>query len=393
VSDEFITRYQAVSHEDLWRQLKAGNPEQVDKLAAVWKSLHDTAHSLATSLDQDLGRLTAGWASSSGTEYQRRLHLITSYSETMAEEFTSLQRGLSLMSGPLRTAQKHAEDPAATDNNDKAIQDAVIGTVILGPAGGVLGGFFGHSQDEQEKEKAHQRMVQVVATLAAEYSTTRSSNWSAEVPLPPPDLPGTVTDTGPGARSGPTVTTPGSVGGTHFAVATQRGIDNPSSVAHGPTNGTGEGETDDTAIVGPDGKPLDGTVPTSTTLAGTGTLLGAAGLVGAGGLAGALYGAGGATPATGAFAGPGGYPMGGAAGAGGRGLGPGSTLAADEVAGRQAGGPLGTGRGQTGAGTGRGNGMEDEPDEHMTWLTEDDMVWGAEEGASPPVLGAPRTAE
>jgi uncharacterized protein YukE len=95
VSDEFIARYQGVSHEDLWHQLKAGDPDQVDRLAAAWKSLHDTAHSLATSLSQDLDRLTAGWVSSSGTEYQRRVHLIAGYSQTMAEEFTGLQQGLS----------------------------------------------------------------------------------------------------------------------------------------------------------------------------------------------------------------------------------------------------------------------------------------------------------
>jgi hypothetical protein len=45
---------------------------------------------------------------------------------------------------------------------------------------------------------------------------------------------------------------------------------------------------------------------------------------------------------------------------------------------------------QGAAGTARGEG-EDESDDRMTWLTEDDMVWGAEQ--APPSLLGERRAE
>src|SRR5215831_13024617 len=94
VPDEYITRYQAYSHEQLWKDLKAGDPNQVDTLAAAWKSLHDTASGLASSLTHDLDKLTAGWSSSSGTEYQRRVGLIASFSSVMANEFDNTYQGL-----------------------------------------------------------------------------------------------------------------------------------------------------------------------------------------------------------------------------------------------------------------------------------------------------------
>jgi hypothetical protein len=57
------------------------------------------------------------------------------------------------------------------------------------------------------------------------------------------------------------------------------------------------------------------------------------------------------------------------------------------------GGRAATGLGRTGSGADAhaagsgGRGQEDEPDEHLTWLTEDDMVWGGDEPAAPSVLG------
>src|SRR5947207_4470227 len=146
----------------------------------------------------------------------------------MADEFDTLYQGLSQMPGPLRTAQKQAEDPAATDDNDNMIKDAAIGFAIAGPAGGVVGGLFGHDQDEEEKEKAPQRMVQLVANLAADYVIARGGTWSPQAPVAPTDMPGDSTRDGRyTASGGPQVGSPGSVGGTHGAVATTSTVDDP----------------------------------------------------------------------------------------------------------------------------------------------------------------------
>jgi hypothetical protein len=376
VSDEYVARYEGLSHQQLWTQLKAGDPGQVDALAAAWKSLHDTADSMATTLDGDLTKLTAGWSSTSGTEYQRRLGLISQFSTSMAGEFSALNQHLTLMAGDLRTAQQHAEDPAAADNNDQMIQDAAIGFAVAGPVGGVLGGLFGHSQDQQEQEKARQRMVQLVAGLAGDYALTTQSWFDAGVPIPN-DLPG---DNTPGGRytaqSGPGAGGVGTVGGLGGgAIPPPRTVTDPKSLAQGPTSGSGTGQNGD-APVGPDGKPID----PATELAGAGELAGV-GLLGLGGVTASVLGATGGSGLGGAF-GPGGGLAGAPGPAAGSGIG---------GAGGSAGEPTSvantrlTGR-QGAAGTGRGGVGEDEPDERMTWLTEDDMVWGAEQ-APPSVLG------
>lgn len=385
--NEYVARYEGLSHEELWKQLKAGDPNQIDTLAAAWKSLHDTADGLATSLNQDLAKLSAGWSSPSGTEYQRRLGLVSSFSSNLATEFTGIQQGLTLMSGPLRTAQKQAEDPAAADNNNNLVKDAIIGTAIAGPVGGIVGGFFGHSQDEAEKEKARQRMVQLVAGLAADYQVSKESSWSPEAPVPPTDLPGDGTTTSRfNAQSGPSVNSPGGVNGTHDSFTTQRTVSDPSKVSQGPGDGAGSAN-DGSTVLGPDGQPIDPV----TSLAGAGGGLSGAGALGAGalgvgGLAASLFGAGGAGANLGA---PGaatasGYPLGSAAGA--TGGGPGSPLGESTTPGRDPRSAAGSRLAGRQSASGTGYGEEDEPDERLTWLTEDDMVWGTESGA-PSVLG------
>jgi uncharacterized protein YukE len=382
VSDEYVARYQGLSHQQLWTQLKSGDPGQVDTLAAAWKSLHDTADSLANTLTSDLAKLTTGWNSSSGSEYQRRLGLISDFSTTMAGEFSTLHQNLTIMASELRTAQKQAEDPAATDNNDNLVKDAAIGFAVAGPVGGVVGGFFGHDQDEQEKEKARQRMVQLVAGLAADYVVTTGGEWDQSVPIPD-DLPGEDTTGGTYTpRSGPGGTGVGSVGGLNSGTPIYRTVDDPSRPSQGPTSGSG---APGDSTLGPDGKPID----PATGLAGADELAGA-GLLGVGGLAASVLGAsgGGLGPSgLGTAFGPGGglagaTGPGNASGLGGSAGGAGEphSAAGSRLAGRQA-----------ASGSGRGEGGDDEPDERMTWLTEDDMVWGAE--AAPPSLLGERPAE
>ena len=117
-----------------------------------------------------------------------------------------VSRGLTLMSGELRTAHKQAESPAETDDHDQALSGAAKGAVF-GAAGHLVGGLLGHQQDKAEQEKAHQRMVNVVAELAAGYDL---SAYGRVVPPPPPhpDIPGTTTRDSTPPRSGPGASTP-----------------------------------------------------------------------------------------------------------------------------------------------------------------------------------------
>jgi hypothetical protein len=67
---------------------------------------------------------------------------------------------------------------------------------------------------------------------------------------------------------------------------------------------------------------------------------------------------------------------------------PRSGVGADSVLGREGENIAGRGMGNTGRpmGTAANRGQNEEPDEHSTWLTEDNMDWGGEE-AAPPILG------
>ncbi len=389
MSDEFVNRYSGLSHEQLWTQLKAGDPGQIDTLATKWKSLHDTADSLANALNTDLGKLTAGWSSSSGTEYQRRLSLVSSYSTTMSGEFSDMQHHLTMMAGDLRKAQKQAEDPANTDNNNGMITDAAVGFAVAGPVGGLVGGLFGHHEDQVEKEKARQRMIQLVAGLAAEYSVTTDAKWSQIAPLPPTDLPGdNTTSSRYTPKAGPGVNTPGGVSATSLAIAGHTTAAGPKTPSQVPATGNANGEGQDgEATIGPDGNPID----TSSGLAGAGELAGA-GLLGLGGLGTAFASAGGSAGMLGLGYGSGSglaganSPASGLAGANGSGSGSGLASGSGEAGGRSVTGNQVTGRQGKAAGSGRGDGTGDEEDERMTWLTEDDMVWGAED-APPSVLG------
>src|SRR5581483_8514845 len=179
-------------------------------------TLRDTLGGLHDSLRTDLAGLAKGWSSDSGTEYQRRLGLIGSFTSALHLDLDSVHTTLTSWAGLLREAKKHAEDPADTDGNGNAMKDAAIGAAAgssLGPpgmvAGGVIGGFMGHNQDEEERKKAHDRMITLVSLLAANYVTTdRMPDTAAQAD---PDIPVGSTD-------------PLNFGGVHHSTQTPAGV-------------------------------------------------------------------------------------------------------------------------------------------------------------------------
>ena len=206
MSDEYVQRYQQVSHEELYNGVKAGDAEQIETLASKWSSLKTTLDGLGKSLRDDLDALERTWAGAAGQEFQRRLDLVVQYSNSLASGMGGVHEGLTLMAGPLRAAQQQAESPDETDDHDQALNGAVKGAVF-GPAGVLVGGFIGHQQDKEEQEKAHQRMVKVVAQLAAMYDTFAYDSWVPPV-IADPDTPHTLNQTSSTSQSGPGATTP-----------------------------------------------------------------------------------------------------------------------------------------------------------------------------------------
>ncbi|PZF93430.1 WXG100 family type VII secretion target, partial [Micromonospora deserti] len=272
---EYIQRYQHVSHQQLYDGVMAGKPSQVDGVAADWTSLKGILDDLRRDLSGDLDKLANTWTGAAGQEFQRRLTLIAEYADTLGQGMADVSRGLTLMADQLRTAQQQAESPAETDDHDKAVSGAVKGAVF-GVPGIVVGGLLGHQQDKAEQEKAHQRMVKVVADLAAGYEV---SAYGRLLPPPPPhpDTPGTVDRGRSTPRSGPGASTPTAAptatGRTaHTGGATTAAPDRPSA---GPGSGSGTPVTvgNDAGGTGtPAGGP--GAAGGGTSLAGANPLLG-----------------------------------------------------------------------------------------------------------------------
>ncbi|MEU7998720.1 WXG100 family type VII secretion target [Micromonospora sp. NPDC049060] len=407
---EYTQRYQHVSHQQLYDAVMAGQPGQIDGVAAQWTALKGMLDGLSRELSGDLDKLANTWTGSASQEFQRRLTLVTDYADKLGEGMADVSRGLTLMSGELRTAREQAESPAETDDHDQALSGAAKGAVF-GVPGIVVGGLLGHQQDKAEQEKAHQRMVNVVAELAAGYDL---SAYGRLVPPPPPhpDIPGTTSRDSTPPRSGPGASTPTAAPKTSGLAgqpggATVAAPDRPSSGPGGGATGTlvpgavGGGQ--------PGGGVTDGVpggVPAGTSLAGATVLTGTpptTGPVGLGGTStasaggpGLQFGPAGGVLGTGALAASGNAPASAVRSAGG-------TPVADnrsatgmgrrfDNGARQGGDRAASGTGRGGAGRpgvlgGARGTHDDDADGRLTWLTEDDMVWGDGAAAAPPVLG------
>ncbi|MFC3503979.1 WXG100 family type VII secretion target [Micromonospora krabiensis] len=418
---EYTQRYEGSSHQELYDAVMAGSPEQIDGVAAQWSSAKGILDGLGRDLASDLEKLANTWTGSAGQEFQRRLTLVVDYAGTLGEGTADVTQALTMMAGQLRTAQKQAESPEETDDHDKAVSGAVKGSVF-GLPGAVVGGLMGHQQDKEEQEKAHQRMVNVVAELAAGYDL--SAYGRVVTPPPPhPDTPGTVDDGRATTRGGPHSTTPGSIPGSsgldpHTGGAT---VVTPDRVAAGPDGGRGgatdptgpTGTTPGTGHVDPDGgTSLSGADPLTGGGLVPGTGQGGLGLTGpgtgaasAGSGAGLLIGAAGGTAAggllgTGALASSAGSsstptvrPTGGVGTETRAATGVGRSMDGRRAEGgdRAAASSRGRGAGVNRPGVLGGRGGQhddDENDERLTWLTEDEMVWQDGRAAPPPVLGS-----
>ncbi|MGC4865327.1 WXG100 family type VII secretion target [Micromonospora sp. DT53] len=426
---EYTQRYQGNTHQQLYDGLMAGKPEQVEGVATQWAELKGILDGLGRDLSGDLDKLSNTWTGSAGREFHRRLSLIVAHTDALGEGMAGIKQGLTMMADHLRAAHKEAESPEETDDNDKAIGGAIKGGAIFGLTGLIAGGIAGHQQDKAEQEKAHQRMVNLVADLASSYDIS-AYDRVVDPPPPDPDTPTTASKdpTKPQSVSAIARVTGGPNTGADTARTGDATISTPDRAAQLP----GDGATPDEVGSGPGGDPAvvtgpvgagSGLVGGGTSLAGAEQLVGGA-LVGGGvaGLAGLSGPAGAPTGAsTGPgllYAGQGGAPAGGVlrsgalAGSGGtaptsaRPTGGGAAAAESRAAsgvGRSIDGQRGgsggraavtggnarpgSGGGRPGVLGGHGRAQDDDSDERMTWLTEDEMVWQGDDKPAPPVLG------
>jgi hypothetical protein len=176
VVDELYERYRQLSHAELYRQLGAGSPAQVEALTTVWRRVEEALQALTAGLGQDLLTLQQSWTGVGSQEYQYRLGLAVTWAEALRTEAAAIRTGLSLMAGMLADAQRRAE-PDPDDGGEWAFDG------LLGPA-------LGHSVPAAEKARAHERLARLVAELAAGYGIVDHRTWPAALPDVPVDLPG-----------------------------------------------------------------------------------------------------------------------------------------------------------------------------------------------------------
>jgi uncharacterized protein YukE len=405
------------SHRELYDMVMAGSPDAVEGYAVNWSSLIRIADRFAGDLDETLGRLRPVWQGSAADAYQVRLAEISAYARGVSDDAVSVRTAMTEMAAELRTAKSQLESPEEFDDHDKAAKGAAVGAV-LGPGGALAGSVVGMVQDNREKEAARQRAQALVDRLSQRYEELGTRMVA---PGPEPLRPA-----GGGTRVEPL----GGAGASGLSAAPRIGAGSvrrsrsaraaPASALAAPsthggvggpvTGGPGHGDTP-WPMGGSPAVGSTGTVPVGggdQTGALAGTSL--AGVSESSGLGSGEDGTDGAAPlsapvATGlGFAGlravrkhrsgaagflPGGAGLGQPPVTGLSGSGPEAVLrpgtaasgmpAGAELAGRQparGASVVGSVPGDRGVLGGRSDRGDTDAPERMTWLTEDDMVWG-----------------
>ncbi len=325
-------------------EFEGSNPEEINGLiAALARTNSFTANHLQTELDGIRKDLAACWQGENADKATDILATLTKDAGTIASNTSACHTALAQFQSDWQTLKGQASN----------LDEGFLGT--------------GAGQDTDGAHALYDRFTKSMDTAMhtmPSQLTYHTPLGTRDGPGPGPGGPGP----GPGGGLGPGVG-PGGIGpgpGTHIGPGPGTG---PGGIGPGP-GGWGGGPGTGPGGVGP----------------GTGLDTGA-GLAGFDGGGGGLGSGGGLGPGAGLGSGGG---LGSGAGAGGAGLsGAGSGAGAGEGL---AGGAGGAGAGGAAAGGrgmmpmhGGGNGNDEEERERSTWLTEDDDVWGGDDGL-PPVL-------
>jgi uncharacterized protein YukE len=195
--DDYYQRYARYTHDELYRQLLQGSPAVLSRQADAWRRAGATAATLATRLRRDLTGLAAHWTGEGSDEFAIRIGLIATYAQDLADEAASIGVGTEAMSRALAEAQRQAQPspagPVASGADSVAVRAALLSAATgWSTPEAVLGSSLGHVPSAEEQAAAHERMVTLVAELAALYGVVDQANWPAAIPDAPPGLPGAV---------------------------------------------------------------------------------------------------------------------------------------------------------------------------------------------------------
>jgi hypothetical protein len=197
MSDEYYQRYNRYTHDQLYKLLQQGSPATTARQGDAWRQAGQTAATLAGALRRDLVRLSARWTGLGSDEFDVRIKLVVTFAQKLADEAASIGVGAEALSRALAEAQRQAEpNPAGpvSGSEPAAVRAALRNAARNGTAPeAVLGSDLGHVPGPDEQSAAFERMVTLVAELAALYGVVDQANWPRVIPDAPAGMPGTVT--------------------------------------------------------------------------------------------------------------------------------------------------------------------------------------------------------
>lgn len=331
--------YQQYSHEQLRAMLDAAKPKEVEDTHVVaWHRVSRALADLTSALDATIDG--GDWSGPAADEFHRRLSATKRCSSDAGDTSGRLSLGLNAVAHLVADAQAQMPDvPTKNILNANAVQPD-----------GTVGASQGYLNQVPVRKHASDAAQVVMASLGSQMQVTTESTFPSQVAPAPADLPGNPSTSQVSLRH--------------------------STAGAGPSQvpPTGHGGTDGSTTTGGPVSTVQITAPHlhGTELAGAGVSM-PAGAGGGTAPAGLAPGAVGAVPGAGAGALPPtpGIAVGsGLAAANG---GPGNPRLAPGAAGEE---PLAGRAGNPMLGSSAGR-RADDPDEHTTWLTEDDMVWQA----------------
>src|SRR5215467_16360686 len=111
--EPYLSRYQGMTHEELYKLLMAGNHPQVHQLSTRWGKMRETCDNLTTTLQQDLSALGNTWKGEAALEFHRRITSIVEFASWLTDEFSQIEIATSIMGDQLQTAKNQSESPSA----------------------------------------------------------------------------------------------------------------------------------------------------------------------------------------------------------------------------------------------------------------------------------------
>ncbi|MEH1017362.1 WXG100 family type VII secretion target [Micromonospora sp. CPCC 206060] len=182
------TDFSQYSHHELVRMLHAGKPESVTEAAEGWGAAGTALHERAGDIERQLREFEQWWDGGAARQYQLMINDLTSGIRQVASTAFAVRDLAYSSAEALTTAQQAMPAPVAVPDLAPSILAAATTPLVVPvdtPASTVdtlrqhqaeaLAEVRAQQQAQAASNAAHQQAVQVMSTLATEYTTTEDA--------------------------------------------------------------------------------------------------------------------------------------------------------------------------------------------------------------------------